>query len=284
MLLVRLDGDGPLHRQTYRALRDAILAGRLRPGERRTADRRAHRAEPRDLEPAARVAAVRLPLRRAGVRGPAARRVGTPARPPCAAAVGATPRLPAAGRRRGAARRARRLPIARARRRVRARADPDRARLAAGDRPDDTAAGRCGRPRRHRGAALHRLLLLLDGGRRRGGPRAGRRARPARRASRRHRAGAPRLRHAVASRTTTTASSASRATSSSACRRSTGTGRCSTPAPRRRCSFQRYASIEQLAFADLICEGHLERHVRRIRTRHAARRAALLDAAGRELG
>ena len=34
MLLVRLDGDGPLHRQTYRALRDAILAGRLRPGER----------------------------------------------------------------------------------------------------------------------------------------------------------------------------------------------------------------------------------------------------------
>jgi GntR family transcriptional regulator/MocR family aminotransferase len=34
MLLVRLDGDGPLHRQTYRALRDAILGGRLRPGER----------------------------------------------------------------------------------------------------------------------------------------------------------------------------------------------------------------------------------------------------------
>ena len=34
MLLVRLDGEGPLHRQTYRALREAILAGRLRPGER----------------------------------------------------------------------------------------------------------------------------------------------------------------------------------------------------------------------------------------------------------
>ena len=44
------------------------------------------------------------------------------------------------------------------------------------------------------------------------------------------------------------------------------------------------ASIEQLAFADLIREGHLERHVRRIRTRHAARRAVLLDAARRELG
>lgn len=34
MLLVRLDGEGPLHRQTYRALRDAIRARRLRPGER----------------------------------------------------------------------------------------------------------------------------------------------------------------------------------------------------------------------------------------------------------
>lgn len=43
-------------------------------------------------------------------------------------------------------------------------------------------------------------------------------------------------------------------------------------------------SIEQLAFADLIREGHLERHVRRIRLRHAARRAALLDAVRRELG
>ncbi|MEW6270171.1 MAG: PLP-dependent aminotransferase family protein, partial [Thermodesulfobacteriota bacterium] len=44
------------------------------------------------------------------------------------------------------------------------------------------------------------------------------------------------------------------------------------------------ATLEQLAFADLIDEGHLERHVRRIRMRHAARRAALLDAVGRELG
>ncbi|MBY0274365.1 PLP-dependent aminotransferase family protein, partial [Candidatus Binatia bacterium] len=39
MLLVRLDGDGPLHRQTYRALRDAILGGRLRPGERLASSR-----------------------------------------------------------------------------------------------------------------------------------------------------------------------------------------------------------------------------------------------------
>ena len=39
MLLVRLDGDGPLHRQTYRALRAAILAGRLRPGERLASSR-----------------------------------------------------------------------------------------------------------------------------------------------------------------------------------------------------------------------------------------------------
>lgn len=44
------------------------------------------------------------------------------------------------------------------------------------------------------------------------------------------------------------------------------------------------ASIEQLALADFIAEGHLERHVRRIRTRHAARRSALLDAIARELG
>jgi len=44
------------------------------------------------------------------------------------------------------------------------------------------------------------------------------------------------------------------------------------------------ATLEQLAFADLIREGHLERHVRRIRTRHAARRAALLDAVSRQLG
>jgi GntR family transcriptional regulator/MocR family aminotransferase len=44
------------------------------------------------------------------------------------------------------------------------------------------------------------------------------------------------------------------------------------------------ATLEQLAFADLISEGHLERHVRRIRVRHAARRTALLDAVARLLG
>ncbi len=44
------------------------------------------------------------------------------------------------------------------------------------------------------------------------------------------------------------------------------------------------ATLEQLAFADLINEGHLERHVRRMRTRHGARRAALLHAVESELG
>ena len=34
MLMLNLDGDGPLHRQTYRALRGAILSGRLRSGLR----------------------------------------------------------------------------------------------------------------------------------------------------------------------------------------------------------------------------------------------------------
>src|SRR5262249_53924281 len=34
VLWLRLDGDGPLHRQLYRALRAAILSGRLAPGER----------------------------------------------------------------------------------------------------------------------------------------------------------------------------------------------------------------------------------------------------------
>ena len=43
------------------------------------------------------------------------------------------------------------------------------------------------------------------------------------------------------------------------------------------------ASLEQLALADFIAEGHLERHVRRIRKRHASRRRALLDAVEREL-
>jgi GntR family transcriptional regulator/MocR family aminotransferase len=44
------------------------------------------------------------------------------------------------------------------------------------------------------------------------------------------------------------------------------------------------ASLEQLAFADFIAEGHLERHVRRSRSRHAARRRALLEAVEKELG
>ena len=43
-------------------------------------------------------------------------------------------------------------------------------------------------------------------------------------------------------------------------------------------------SLEQLALADFISEGHLERHARRARTRTAARRAALLDAVANELG
>ncbi|MBW2244909.1 MAG: PLP-dependent aminotransferase family protein, partial [Deltaproteobacteria bacterium] len=34
MLMLPLDGEGPLHRQTYRALRSAILEGRLLPGAR----------------------------------------------------------------------------------------------------------------------------------------------------------------------------------------------------------------------------------------------------------
>ncbi len=43
-------------------------------------------------------------------------------------------------------------------------------------------------------------------------------------------------------------------------------------------------TLEQLAFADFIAEGHLERHVRRSRARHAARHQALMDALDRELG
>ncbi len=42
-------------------------------------------------------------------------------------------------------------------------------------------------------------------------------------------------------------------------------------------------SLEQLAFADFIREGLLERHVRRARKRLASRRSALLEALGREL-
>src|SRR5262245_54380022 len=34
MLWLQLDGDGPLHRQLYRALRAAILSGRLTAGQR----------------------------------------------------------------------------------------------------------------------------------------------------------------------------------------------------------------------------------------------------------
>jgi GntR family transcriptional regulator/MocR family aminotransferase len=44
------------------------------------------------------------------------------------------------------------------------------------------------------------------------------------------------------------------------------------------------ATLEQLALADFIREGHLERHVRRMRARLAARRAALVDSLDRELG
>jgi GntR family transcriptional regulator / MocR family aminotransferase len=43
-------------------------------------------------------------------------------------------------------------------------------------------------------------------------------------------------------------------------------------------------SLEQLALADFITEGHLERHARRARTRTAARRVALLDVVQSEMG
>jgi GntR family transcriptional regulator / MocR family aminotransferase len=43
-------------------------------------------------------------------------------------------------------------------------------------------------------------------------------------------------------------------------------------------------SLEQLALADFVAEGHLERHARRARTRTAARRRALLEAVASELG
>lgn len=43
------------------------------------------------------------------------------------------------------------------------------------------------------------------------------------------------------------------------------------------------ATVEQLAFADFVAEGHLERHVRRARRRHAARRESLLEAVASEL-
>jgi GntR family transcriptional regulator/MocR family aminotransferase len=44
------------------------------------------------------------------------------------------------------------------------------------------------------------------------------------------------------------------------------------------------ATLEQLALADFVREGHLERHVRRMRAKLAARRAALMEAVARELG
>jgi len=43
-------------------------------------------------------------------------------------------------------------------------------------------------------------------------------------------------------------------------------------------------TLEQLALADFIAAGHLERHARRARNRTAARRAVLLDAVAAELG
>jgi GntR family transcriptional regulator / MocR family aminotransferase len=41
--------------------------------------------------------------------------------------------------------------------------------------------------------------------------------------------------------------------------------------------------IEQLAFAEFLARGHLDRHRRRMRLRYAARRSALIHALGREL-
>jgi GntR family transcriptional regulator/MocR family aminotransferase len=44
------------------------------------------------------------------------------------------------------------------------------------------------------------------------------------------------------------------------------------------------AHLEQRVLADFIAEGYFERHLRRARVRHAARRSALLEALDRELG
>jgi GntR family transcriptional regulator/MocR family aminotransferase len=44
------------------------------------------------------------------------------------------------------------------------------------------------------------------------------------------------------------------------------------------------ASLPQLTLANFIEEGHFERHLRRSRTRHAARRAVILEAIDRHLG
>ncbi len=43
------------------------------------------------------------------------------------------------------------------------------------------------------------------------------------------------------------------------------------------------ARIEQLAFAEFLARGHLDRHRRRMRLSYAARRAGLIEALGREL-
>lgn len=43
------------------------------------------------------------------------------------------------------------------------------------------------------------------------------------------------------------------------------------------------ATLQQLALADFLSEGHFERHLRRMRARHAARREAMLEAIGVEL-
>ena len=44
------------------------------------------------------------------------------------------------------------------------------------------------------------------------------------------------------------------------------------------------ATLEQRALAEFVAEGHFERHLRRARTRNAARRAVLLDALAAHLG
>jgi GntR family transcriptional regulator/MocR family aminotransferase len=44
------------------------------------------------------------------------------------------------------------------------------------------------------------------------------------------------------------------------------------------------STLEQLAFAEFVSSGYLERHVHQMRKRHSARRAALLESLGKELG
>ena len=410
MLWIQLDGEGPLHRQLYRALRgrDPDRAARRRrtparqpparpraghlaqhgapglraaPGRgirdrsralgdlrrRGAAGRRGRAArsergrqagsasEPTlsalgrrlalavapgraSWSPWHEPAPLRLPLRRALLlRSSDGDLVAHPG-PPRAAALGPAARLSAARRSGGAARSARGLPGPRARSGLRARADRDRARLAAGDRSHGAPADRPGRSRRAGGAALHGLLVLPERGgsqalaRRRGraGPAHGRarrdpatrgspvsrrrtsirrarcsRCRGGSRCSNGRRAATP-----TCSRTTTTASSASTASRSSVCKPWTATAGFSTRARLRSCCSRRCGSagwsrrrplapfflnakaladtgtpsLEQLALADFIREGHLERHARRARIRTAARRVALLEAVSSELG